>query len=495
MSKKKDKEYQIEIEEFGGSCCGVTGSCTILTYYDEEKQERRKIMLELGLIQKEQDPYKLYIDNSKMLQGITKDIITSTDYVILSHSHIDHVGNLAYMNTKNGFEGKIISSKKTISISKKLIADSVYIHEKNIEQIKNGTGKRLKPLYTEQDMYDMFSKMEDVNVGEKIVLNKNITIQLHTNNHSVGSVAISVWIKKPTGQIKHILYSGDCGSKYNFKYNYFTDKENLPRKCNVFLSEYTYCKDGREFNEKIADSQRKELKDYIKTSLKQGKRVLVCTFAYNRTQQFMQQLFNWYSDDEEFTYPIVIDGFLSNKINDCFSDILEGEEKVIWNKTMKWGRFKFNREYPSTLATLSVRTPGLYIASSGFLTAGRSLTYLQSMLGNKNDCVVAIGYYGDENSKGYAIFDSEQKTVTIGSGKDKRVIYKRAECRKFSSFSSHIQKDETLKLWSEMKCDYIIVHHSEASEEDIKEAKNYLREKGVTTPLIKTNKGCYRFVL
>ena len=97
----------------------------------------------------------------------------------------DHCGNLAYMNSTNGFEGKVLSSHKTLEISKKLIADSVYIHERNIEQIKNGMGKRVKPLYTEEQMHDMFSKMESVVVGEKIQLNKNVTIQLHTNNHSI----------------------------------------------------------------------------------------------------------------------------------------------------------------------------------------------------------------------------------------------------------------------------------------------------------------------
>ena len=46
------------------------------------------------------------------------------------------------MNSTNGFEGKILSSNKTIEISKKLISDSVYIHEKGIEQVKNGTGNQ-----------------------------------------------------------------------------------------------------------------------------------------------------------------------------------------------------------------------------------------------------------------------------------------------------------------------------------------------------------------
>ena len=489
------KNYNIEIEELGGACVGVTGSCTVITYYNEELDERRNIILEMGLIQGEQDVYLQYLDNAKMLQHITREILEKADYIALSHPHADHCCNLPHANTKNGFNGAIISSHKTLEISKKLIADSVYIHERNIEQIKNGSGKKVKPLYTEQDMHDMFSKMEAVEVGVKIPLNKNVTIQLHTNNHSVGSVGISLWVRKPNNQIKHILYSGDMGSNHNFKYNYFTDKYNLPNKCNVFISEATYWEKGRSFNEKIADAQRKEFKDYLMSSLKQGKRVLICTFAYNRSQQLMQQLYDWFAQDESFTYPIVIDGFLTNKINDTFGNILEGEDRERWNKTMNWSKFKFNREYPSTLATLSVRTSGIYVCSSGFLTAGRSITYLQTMLGNSNDCVVSIGYCGEEGSKGWQVFDSEQNTVTIGSGKDKKVIFKRAECKKFSSFSSHIQRDELLKIWANMNCEQIIVHHSECDEEFIKEAREYLKDRNKTTKITRTGKGCCRFVL
>ena len=489
------KNYNIEIEELGGACVGVTGSCTVITYYNEELDERRNIILEMGLIQGEQDVYLQYLDNAKMLQHITREILEKADYIALSHPHADHCCNLPHANTKNGFNGAIISSHKTLEISKKLIADSVYIHERNIEQIKNGSGKKVKPLYTEQDMHDMFSKMEAVEVGVKIPLNKNVTIQLHTNNHSVGSVGISLWIRKPNNQIKHILYSGDMGSNHNFKYNYFTDKYNLPNKCNVFISEATYWEKGRSFNEKIADAQRKEFKDYLMSSLKQGKRVLICTFAYNRSQQLMQQLYDWFAQDESFTYPIVIDGFLTNKINDTFRNILEGEDRERWDKTMNWSKFKFNREYPSTLATLSVRTSGIYVCSSGFLTAGRSITYLQTMLGNSNDCVVSIGYCGEEGSKGWQVFDSEQNTVTIGSGKDKIVIFKRADCKKFSSFSSHIQRDELFKIWANMNCEQIIVHHSECDEEFIKEAREYLKDRNKTTKNTRTGKGCCRFVL
>lgn len=82
------KNYDIEIEELGGACVGVTGSCTLVTYFNEELNERRHIMLELGLIQGEQDFYKMYLDNAKMLQNITKEVLSHADYVLLSHSHV-----------------------------------------------------------------------------------------------------------------------------------------------------------------------------------------------------------------------------------------------------------------------------------------------------------------------------------------------------------------------------------------------------------------------
>ena len=69
------KNYNIEIEELGGACVGVTGSCTVITYYNEELNERRNIIFEMGLIQGEQDVYLQYLDNAKMLQHITREIL------------------------------------------------------------------------------------------------------------------------------------------------------------------------------------------------------------------------------------------------------------------------------------------------------------------------------------------------------------------------------------------------------------------------------------
>ena len=49
----------------------------------------------------------------------------------------DHVGNLPYLNSsENNFNGKIFGSYKTLEIAKKLIEDSVNIHEKTVMKLK-----------------------------------------------------------------------------------------------------------------------------------------------------------------------------------------------------------------------------------------------------------------------------------------------------------------------------------------------------------------------
>ena len=63
------------------------------------------------------------------------------------------------------------------------------------------------------------------------------------------------------------------------------------------------------------------------------------------------------------------------------------------------------------------------------------------------------------------------------------------------TFSSHIQYDENIQLFSEMKTRKIIIHHSEITEEQLKDVKSELMSKGVTTTIIKTSKCCNQFVL
>jgi Cft2 family RNA processing exonuclease len=112
-----------------------------------------------------------------MVENIGKDVIANCEYVLLGHQHIDHLGNLSIFNNDNKFKGRILGSHETIEIGKELIRDSVYIHDKNVEHLKN-KGKKIKHLYGEPQMLQMFGNMESVEVNTKIKL--MTTYQLHS---------------------------------------------------------------------------------------------------------------------------------------------------------------------------------------------------------------------------------------------------------------------------------------------------------------------------
>lgn len=489
--KKKKRDDEIVVSCIGNSTTDVTGSCWTISYLKNDGT-RGLVVVECGLSQDGNTVEQVYSQNKRMLENIGKDVVASCEYLILGHAHIDHTGNTPFFNEDNGFKGKVIASKETIALSKELVKDSVYIHQKNIEYLKT-KGKRVKPLYTETQMYQMFDHMESIEVGQDIKLNDNLTIRLRNNSHVLGSTNITLTITKPNNQKKTIVYSSDLGSKYNKMLSNYLKDQDIMKKCNLFISEATYCDSDRQISYDMAIKEREEMKAEIKKALLEGKRILFPTFAFARSQQLLTYFYQWFSNEDWFNdIPVVIDGVLVNNICNTYQKILDGEDSKLFNEVMTWKNLKINRGYDSTIATLSQRTRGIYITSSGFLQNGRITTYLPQFLENSKDVIIMTGYCGGEGSLGYCLLDDTQKTLTI----DKRVILKRCKILSYKSFSSHISHDELLELWSQINCDKILVHHSgDFKYKMIDEAKEYLSKKNKTTKVIPVNKGANQFVL
>lgn len=489
--KKKKKDDEIVVTSLGNSTDDVTGSCWTISYLKNDGT-RGLVVLECGLSQDGNNVEQIYNQNKRMLENVGKDVVEACEYLILGHAHIDHVGNTPFFNSDNGFKGKVFASKETIEESKELIKDSVYIHQKNVEYLKT-KGKRVRPLYTEPQMYDMFEHMENMEVGKEVKLNDNLSVHLRYNSHTLGSTNITVTITKPNNQKKVVCYSSDMGSKYNLKVSRYLKEQDIPKKCNLFISEATYCDKSRQMSYDMAIKEREELKNVIKKSLLEGRRILLPTFAFSRSQLLLTYFYEWFSNEDWFKdIPVVVDGVLVNNMNNVYLKVLEGEEKELFENVMNWRNLKVNRAYDSTIATLSQRTSGIYITSSGFLQNGRITTYLPHFLENSRDVIIMTGYCGGEGSIGYNLLDPNQTTLTV----DKRVIQKNATIISYKSFSSHISYDELLELWSEMNCDKILIHHSGSDKNKmIEEAREYLSKKNKTTKLVPVNKGAYQFVL
>lgn len=494
MSKKRNKDNDVVVTFLGESRNDVTAS-SILINIPRKDKTRYNILIEMGLVQGGKTIKQDIANNRKMLERYNKELISNIEHLFICHYHCDHHSNAPYLEASNCYKGDVILTDKSIPIVKHLMEDSVKIHESNINKLKELGEKNIKPFYTLTDMYGLFERFKGYKIGEKIRLNDEIEFRFIDSGHVLGGAMLELWIKLPNNSIKTLCYSSDMGSDYNNEFQYYVPKRSQVGKMQYFISEATYNNPDRSWSKKQAIEERKLLKSELKNHLCSGKEILLSSFSAGRLQNIIAMLYDFYHEEDWFKdIPIIIDGVLLHKINNDYLNVLEGEDSEHFNRVMKWKNIKPNKDYTGTLAVLSKHEPRIIIATSGFLTNGRIVTYLQSMVGSSKAVIYLSGYCGGDDSLGAKLLNSSQKTVTI----EKRVVLKRAEIKQLKTMSSHIQFEELISLYKGLNgCRKIIIHHS--SEDGKGKFGELVREEldkvnGITKVEVVTSKN-YQFVL
>ena len=417
-------------------------------------------------------------------------------------SPADHTGLIPIFNERNGFNGTIYASKPTIEITKELLKDCCFIHKKNIEYLK-AKGKKRELIYNEVDLYNCFEHMKYMPVNEVVEIDSNFKVEFRHNSHVVGSCNATFYIKEyKQNRWKTVVYSSDMGSQINYKYTPYLKEQDIPTKCNLFISEATYSNNSREMTSRMAKEDRKELLNIIKEGLLNGRRILLPVFAFSKAQTMATFLVENLQKEEWFMdggFEIVMDGLLMNNINSVYSRVLEGEDKERFDKVMNFDRLRIIKEYPQTIEFLKEHKPSIILASSGFLENGKISVYLPYIVGNSKDVIVINGYCSQdcEGSIANKLLNEKQKTITFNMEGEKRTVYKKCKIYQQKSWSSHISNKELKELFASIDCDKILVHHCDEDnkEQFIAECKEFLRSKNKTTPITAVSKCATRFKL
>lgn len=493
MSRKK-KLDDIYVESLGTSTNQVTGSCWSVSYVDDNF-ERQLVIIECGLPQGGNNKKETYNAMKRVYNTLVNgNYVKEAKCVVTCHSHVDHVGMLALFNENNGFKGKIIGSRECLEISKELIKDCCHIHHKDIEYLKS-KGDKVKEIYSEVDMYSMFNHMENVPVGEEVIIDDNLKIEYRYNSHTLGSCNITLKIRKPSNNRWYkIVYSSDMGNRLNYKFSHYLKEQDIPTKCDLFISEATYSAKSKELTNKDVINEREELIKIIKNTLLNNGRVLIPTFAFSRSQAIATFLYEELKDEEWFKpFKVIMDGNLMGNINSVYSRVLEGDDKALFEEVMNWSQLRKITDYKATMSYLSTHTPAIILASSGFMEQGKVMTYLPPVVGCSKDTIITVGYCSQnvEGSMGYKLLNDNVKRIEFPTDKksEKKVINKNCKIYEQMTWSSHISHQEILDLASEVNCDRLVFHHCDEDNKDSfkKEVNEYLRNKNKTTKVIFTS--------
>lgn len=444
ISKKKDK---ITVEVIGGNCESVTGSCTKVTI------NNRTILFECGGIQ---DGHTILENYKRNRELISKIKAKEVNMIIIGHCHYDHISNICSLFAR-GCRARIIVPKGSTSILREMWLDSAYINGRDCEYLSQKFSKEYYPLYTNDDVEATLQYVEEFPSNEMIDLDSEISIRYSPAGHILCSQQTEFYINVGN-HTRKIVFTSDLGNVKTQDSRVFVENLKPIAKANLVIGECTYSKRGRSMTKKDFEKDVEKIRTVVEQYCIDNKhRVLIPTFSLDRMPYILWILYGLFGDDENFNIPIIIDSPLSNRLLDCYSSILDGDAKEKFDEMMSWKNIKRVITPEDSIAAINDKSPKLILSSSGMLTAGRSIKWTQSILPCEDDCILFIGYAGEDTLAYKIKHNKEQNTISING----KPIKNKCAIVDLKSFSSHMQRDDLINYYKGFNCEKIYLVHSD----------------------------------
>jgi metallo-beta-lactamase family protein len=484
---------------FHGAVREVTGSAHLLA------NGRDRILMDCGMFQGRR---KESADKNRNLpfdgQAITN--------VILSHAHIDHSGRIPLLS-RNGFNGRIITSRATQDACEYLLLDAAHIQESDadylnykmvrshLSQMKdNASGKEnatksnseirkflkkgrhelnidninemiqthhlepITPLYTTPDAEAALTLFDGYPYRHSVTIGKGITCTFYDAGHILGS-AISMIQVRQNGRVQTICYTGDLG---RFGKPILRDPVlNFPeehRKIDLMIMESTY---GDRLHEPVIDLKPR-LQTVLTDAVERGGSVLIPAFAFGRTQELLYVIHELYNEGAVPRLPIYVDSPLAVKLTKVFGEHPEVYDRDTHETFLENGRNPFSSDHvhftqsvDESIALTRDKKPHIVISASGMCEAGRILHHLRYRIHNPKNTILIVGFMA-QHTLGRRILDlgeAYEAEGRKGQPPTVKLLNKEyplaAHVVKIGGFSAHADRDE-------------MTHFLEASNLDVK---------------------------
>lgn len=435
------------------------------------------------MIQGEHTVLENYKANMKYIQKIRPQEL---QYIIIGHVHQDHIGMIPTLYARGKCNAKIIVPKGSTSILKEMWLDSSFINCRDVEVINLKNDRTYEPFYTEDVVYKTLEYIEEIDSDKIVPLSDELAIRYTDAGHILLSKQCEVYINGGS-RTRKILFSSDLGNISTQDTRVFVENFKPVTSANIAIMECTYASKERQCTKETYKKDVTKIKSVVEQyCIDNNSRVLIPSFSLDRTPYILWILYSLFGKDENFKIPILIDSPLANRLLDCYSSILDGEKKELFDEIMSWNNIKRVIQPESSKAAIADKGAKIILSSSGMLTAGRSVKWTQSILPNENDCILFMGYSG-ENTLAWKIkYGKDHKTININGKpyKNKAQIYD------LKSFSSHMQRNEMLNYYKSINCEKIYLVHSDSNKIEFKhDLENAIADCLKSTKVVAVNSG------
>lgn len=428
----------------GGMADGVnlTGSCYFLEVRSGKYEEN--YLIDAGLWQ---GSFFEAGERNKSLDLYAK----KAGAVVLTHTHIDHIGRLPRV-VRMGFNGPVFCTVPTADVSEVMLMNSADILKSEAKYRANrlrrangvggGNGNGNVFNGNNGNGYDPLFSRDDVEKSLRLVKNggydyfkwikigKGIYLKLYPSGHVLGGAVCVIRIENDNEPL-YLGFSGDLGRKDNL---ILSPPVVVEEPITHWFTESTY--GGISHPER--DKETSILLDVVRDAVANNKKIIIPSFALERTQEIVYLLSYYISEGKVPSIPIYLDSPLASGITRIF--------KEYWNTPMfedkKGLKFNpFNPDENCYFTTVSSDQMSadlsrnfqahIVIACSGMCDFGRVRNHLRSGLPRQDVVICLVGHMaanslGEKLKRGDSIVNMNSQEVEVNA----KVI-------SFDGFSAH----------------------------------------------------------
>ena len=385
---------------FHGAARTVTGSKHLITL-----KNGKKILLDCG-----------------MFQGMGKetDVLnrewgfdpTETDYLILSHAHIDHSGLIPKL-VRDGFGGKIFCTPATRELTEVLLEDSAGIQEDEVKYINKrraaaGQGY-LQPLYNTEDAKKASGFFRTVEYGNWFTIEEGIELLYTDVGHIIGSAAVHLKITE-NNKTTRITFSGDVG---RYRDIILRSPQTFPQ-ADYILLESTY---GNSLHDQHTTTPNQILQWIEKACLQKKGKLVVPAFSVGRTQEILFALNQLELERRLPDLDYFVDSPLSVKateivkeypqyFNNSIQKILQSDQDPFGFKGLK-----FIKSVDESKLLNFRNEPCVIISASGMAEGGRVKHHISNTIENSRNTILFTGYCEQHSLGGRLIAGAKEVTI------------------------------------------------------------------------------------
>ncbi len=366
--------------KFMGAARTVTGSCYILETQGHRFAVDCGMHQGMGEIEKRNWDTDIYEPHR-------------IEFFLITHAHIDHSGLLPVM-AKKGFRGKIYTTPPTRDLLEIMLLDSAHIQEteahwKSRKRLRHGE-KRMQPLYTQEDARDVFPLFAAKKYNQPFEIFPGLKVNFQDAGHILGASMVELWVME-NGKESKIVFSGDIGRPAQL----LVEEPSKIRLADYLFLESTY----GDRDHKDETQSLNELAEAIAFSYSRKEKVIIPSFAVERTQEVIYSLYLLSKDGRlPKDMPVYLDSPLAIQATEIFrrhKEYLDESARKILQKgedPLSLPQLRYSQTPQESMSLNDLKGPAIIISASGMADAGRIRHHLRHNLWREGASVVFVGF-------------------------------------------------------------------------------------------------------